>query len=133
MSDPSDKFYAPALAWLDGLRGVALRQKGSQRAEAAAMESALIFLKATTVAHQMAMVEHRDAIDGLHRRIEELDVRLNSMPAVEYAGTWSAGKTYRRGQFVTRQGSLWHAQSDTTDMPGSSENWRLAVKRGTFG
>jgi hypothetical protein len=48
---------------------------------------------------------------------------------------WKPGE-YRRGDTVTRDGSLWICDVDTTtgepDMPGQT-GWRLAAKKGRDG
>ncbi|MBV2181688.1 MAG: hypothetical protein KUL86_10715 [Castellaniella sp.] len=47
-------------------------------------------------------------------------------------GVWEQ-KQYEKGDAVTYGGSLWIAQQDTTDAPGASKAWRLAVKKGRDG
>jgi len=49
------------------------------------------------------------------------------------AGVWKEGAAYVAGDGVTLGGSFFIAQSDTTAKPGKSDDWRLAVKRGTDG
>jgi len=49
------------------------------------------------------------------------------------AGVWKEGAAYVAGDGVTLGGSFFIAQSDTTAKPGKSDEWRLAVKRGTDG
>ena len=49
------------------------------------------------------------------------------------AGVWREGTAYVAGDGVTLGGSFFIAQSDTTAKPGASDDWRLAVKRGTDG
>jgi integrin beta 3 len=49
------------------------------------------------------------------------------------AGIWKEGATYAPGDGVTLGGSFFIAQSTTTARPGKSDEWRLAVKRGTDG
>lgn len=49
------------------------------------------------------------------------------------AGVWKAGTSYSRGDGVTLGGSFFIAQADTSAKPGASDDWRLAVKRGTDG
>jgi hypothetical protein len=49
------------------------------------------------------------------------------------AGVWKEGKDYVPGDAVTLGGSLFIAQASTTAKPGKSDDWRLAVKRGTDG
>lgn len=48
-------------------------------------------------------------------------------------GVYRPGVTYRKASLVTAQGSLWMALEDTSDRPGDSKAWRLAVKRGRDG
>src|SRR5262245_51642846 len=49
------------------------------------------------------------------------------------AGVWKEGAAYVPGDAVTLGGSLFIAQAETTAKPGKSDDWRLAVKRGTDG
>ena len=49
------------------------------------------------------------------------------------AGVWKEGTTYAAGDGVTLGGSFFIAQTETTAKPGKSDDWRLAVKRGSDG
>jgi hypothetical protein len=49
------------------------------------------------------------------------------------AGVWKEGATYAAGDGVTLGGSFFIAQTTTTAKPGKSDDWRLAVKRGSDG
>jgi len=49
------------------------------------------------------------------------------------AGVWKEGTAYAAGDGVTLGGSFFIAQADTSAKPGKSDEWRLAVKRGTDG
>jgi integrin beta 3 len=49
------------------------------------------------------------------------------------AGVWKEGAIYAAGDGVTLGGSFFIAQVTTTAKPGKSDEWRLAVKRGTDG
>jgi hypothetical protein len=49
------------------------------------------------------------------------------------AGVWREGTAYVAGDGVTLGGSFFIAQADTTAKPGKSDEWRLAVKRGSDG
>lgn len=55
------------------------------------------------------------------------------LPYVRDVGVWKDGATYLEGDGVTWGGSFWTAQKDTTAKPDSSDDWRLAVKRGRDG
>ena len=48
-------------------------------------------------------------------------------------GVYKSGMEAKAGDGVTYAGSFWIAQRDTTTMPGKSDDWRLAVKRGQDG
>lgn len=66
------------------------------------------------------------------RRIAELEAR----PSTQYRGIYDDKETYRRGDFVTRSGSVWHCELDRAKgvVPGTDAlGWRLAVKRGADG
>ena len=49
------------------------------------------------------------------------------------AGVWREGTAYVAGDGVTMGGSFFIAQANTTAKPGKSDEWRLAVKRGSDG
>lgn len=49
------------------------------------------------------------------------------------AGVWKEGATYAAGDGVTLGGSFFIAQAETAAKPGKSDDWRLAVKRGSDG
>jgi hypothetical protein len=48
------------------------------------------------------------------------------------AGVW-VERSYATGDAVSHGGSLFIAQTDTSERPGKSDQWRLAVKRGNDG
>lgn len=48
------------------------------------------------------------------------------------AGTWTE-RAYAAGDTVTHGGSLFIARIATSEKPGKSDDWRLAVKRGADG
>ena len=49
------------------------------------------------------------------------------------AGVWKEGAAYVAGDAVSHGGSLFIAQAATSERPGKSDQWRLAVKRGNDG
>jgi collagen type III alpha len=55
---------------------------------------------------------------------------VTAMPV--YRGVWKEGP-YQRGDTVTRDGSQWHCETETTATPGLSPDWRLCVKHGRAG
>jgi len=56
-----------------------------------------------------------------------------TLPALIDRGVYRADADYVRGDGVTYGGSFWIAQKATQDKPGTSDSWRLAVKRGADG
>jgi hypothetical protein len=66
----------------------------------------------------------------IHAYAPARDADLEAQPAFMYCGVWTEGTDYRRGDFVTHDGSMWHAWQATRDRPGTSQAWQLAVKRG---
>lgn len=51
-----------------------------------------------------------------------------------YRGVWLHDREYSRGDLSTRDGSVWHCEAQTTtEEPGRSPAWKLAVKRGNHG
>jgi hypothetical protein len=66
-------------------------------------------------------------IEPLKERIDALEQQQKNF---RYRGTWSNGKGYEKGNFVSHAGGLWHANESTSDKPGQSNSWTLAVKSG---
>lgn len=48
-------------------------------------------------------------------------------------GIYKQGDAYSKGDVTTWDGSMWIAQKATDDKPGTSDAWRLSVKRGRDG
>lgn len=58
---------------------------------------------------------------------------IAEQPRLKYSGVYVEGRAYRPGEFVTRNGSLWHCNTvSPSTAPGGagSNDWTLAVKRG---
>src|SRR5690606_39243639 len=66
------------------------------------------------------------------RELEQRIAALESAQHLEYRGVYNRHDRYRCGEFVTKNGSLWHCNVDAPKTaPGSgSREWTLAVKRG---
>jgi collagen type III alpha len=56
-----------------------------------------------------------------------------SVPAILDAGVHRTGQSYAKGDGVTHGGNFWIAQRDNNDLPGKSDAWRLAVRKGRDG
>jgi hypothetical protein len=71
------------------------------------------------------------AYKDLRQRLRALEAR----PGMKYEGVWDDQKVYQRGDFVTKDGSLWHcAETHCGIEPGTRpDTWKLAVKRGKDG
>lgn len=55
-------------------------------------------------------------------------------PLTIYQGVHKDGCDYEAGDMVTRDGSVWHCEAEKTrSVPGKSDDWKLAVKRGNDG
>lgn len=69
------------------------------------------------------------------RRLGPLEERIRALEAqtkaMTYQGTYSGGRMYHKGNFCTHNGSIWHANKDTQDKPGASNDWTLAAKGGS--
>jgi hypothetical protein len=69
----------------------------------------------------------KEAVAPLKAKIAELE----ALPKLKYRGIWDDKTEYREGNFVTHHGSIWHCNARSTGrMPGASDDWVLAVKRG---
>jgi hypothetical protein len=56
-----------------------------------------------------------------------------SVPAILDAGVHRSGQSYVKGDGVTHGGNFWIAQRDNNELPGKSDAWRLAVRKGRDG
>lgn len=70
---------------------------------------------------------------AIYKRGDETIEQEFKFPAVIDRGVFKLGSDYEQGDGVTYGGSFWIAQKDTGDIPGNSDAWRLAVKRGRDG
>lgn len=68
----------------------------------------------------------RPRLHDLSKRVEALE----KAGGFTYEGTAKAGREYKKGMFVTHDGSLWHCNRQTISQPGHGDAWTLAVKRG---
>lgn len=59
--------------------------------------------------------------------------RAFTVPVMLDRGVYSEGKDYETGDAVSFGGSVWIAQADTQERPGTGDGWRLAVKKGRDG
>lgn len=60
-------------------------------------------------------------------------VAEKTLATVHDEGVWEVGRTYGKSDGVSVNGSFWIAREETTDRPGTSKAWRLAVKAGRDG
>jgi hypothetical protein len=79
-------------------------------------------------------VELRQALKPLQDRIARLEAALEQKSPIKYMGVHKIGAIYSEGSLVTRDGSLFHANKTTRELPGDgNQDWTLAVKRGRDG
>lgn len=78
-------------------------------------------------------------VKAMFRRLEERVAALEAkvvaveMKQLAYAETWTAGRSYSKGQYATHGGSLWIAMRDYAEGPPGTpkSGFKLAVKRGS--
>jgi hypothetical protein len=73
-----------------------------------------------------------DRLIALEAEVAGLRVESKKLVArgVIYRGVYASADEYKRGDLVTFDGSMWHANEETRERPGKSSAWTLAVKRG---
>src|SRR5690606_34862369 len=78
-----------------------------------------------------------DLVAALKVKLDAMQARLDALEGrgLEYLGTHQRAQPYRRGSAVTHDGSLFIAvrQVAEGEVPGKSDGWQLAVKRGSDG
>ena len=63
-------------------------------------------------------------------KLAELERHLTEF---KYLGVYEPGRSYNKQNSVSHRGGLWVATVDTTQQPGDSPDWCLAVRRGRDG
>jgi hypothetical protein len=116
-------------------RAVVAEREAPMRDRIAALESKSVALPATLGNVKSGTADELlDAIDGLLRRtLAPLVKRIEELERTpfSYEGPHEQGKSYRKGAFVSHNGSLWHADVDgVMHRPGDGGGWKLAVKSG---
>jgi len=71
----------------------------------------------------------KPTLDGFKERLAQLEARNDFVDR----GTWKEGLVASKNHGCTHEGSFWIAQRATMSKPGTSDDWRLAVKRGRDG
>ncbi len=72
-----------------------------------------------------------DAVNELFDSLERLERRVGEIKSLRYRDIFEGTATYREQDCVTFGGSMWIAKRETVgEIPGKSDAWRLAVKRG---
>jgi hypothetical protein len=118
-------------AIVNGTRAVVLEREAVTRDRLAALEAkaAAAPVKGGSLAEDML-----SAVDGLLRRtLAPLVKRIEELERApfEYLGPHEAEKSYRRGEFVSHAGGMWHCEvTGVSHKPGDGPGWRLAVKAG---
>ena len=87
------------------------------------------------------VIKERDAkISTLSARLAALETQvavqakqITDGATLAFRGPWKSGDTYPRGAAVQHDGHLWIALRSTSDAPGGSDGWQLAVRRGREG
>jgi hypothetical protein len=80
-----------------------------------------------------------ELLSGVHgAKLRHLEARIATIEqrrSLDYLGVWRPDQPYARGDCVTRQGSLFvcRARTEPGDVPGQSDAWQLAAKRGRDG
>jgi hypothetical protein len=72
-------------------------------------------------------------IEPLHAKIAALEARVGELQTKSggvYRGVFERGEAYDQHDQVTCKGALWVAVRPTREPPGTSADWRLAVRRG---
>jgi hypothetical protein len=72
-------------------------------------------------------VEVREVEARFAAKLEEVTKEL------VFKGQWNENAQYRRGNFVSMGGQVYHCNADTTSRPGTDITWTLACKSGRDG
>ena len=102
---------------------------GTESAESAGWAVVVNGLSALTVSYdgERLFTVRSVLTDGLHEQ-------SFTTPVVLDRGVWDEQRAYDCGDAVTCEGAVWIAQAPSSKMrPGTTDAWRLAVKRGRDG
>ena len=70
---------------------------------------------------------------ALRQRVKQLEQQTQQSKGLTYRGVWSPIEQYDVGDFITHDGSMWHANGPTRSKPGTDNSFTLAVKHGRNG
>jgi hypothetical protein len=103
--------------------------------------ASILMLLGTNLSHVNSILQQNRA--PMKRLLEENEALKAQIKALEARpigvidrGVWQAGDTYKAHEGASHAGSFWICQRMHTadpDQPGTSGQWRLAVKRGRDG
>jgi hypothetical protein len=99
---------------------------------------------------RMTILQNEDAfveamglvVAAIHRetdtKIAALDAKIarleTALSAFAFKGAWVEGQRYKRGNFCSPGGAVYHCQVDTLTRPGTDDKvWTLAVPRARDG
>lgn len=78
--------------------------------------------------------EVKQGLEPVQQELSRLTLKLENAELrareLRYAGVWSEKGRYRKGNFCSHSGSLWHCNfDDVATVPGHDhDGWTLAVK-----
>jgi hypothetical protein len=76
-------------------------------------------------------------IEALEQKNAALEKQIAELQMAKWVGVWNESTEYKAGNFVTWDGSIWHADIDSRGVrPGPTTGgkiWTLAGKRGRDG
>lgn len=89
-----------------------------------------LFLKGIDDRYAPAFEEIAGSLGALIERVGRIERELDDF---DWKGVWDEGAHYVKRNSVSFGGSLWLCRKNTTSKPGSSDDWKLIVKRGRDG
>ena len=121
-ADPVDMDAVASMLEVAVSRAVDALPKPKDGADGLSMKDVSIDLK-----EDGRTIVFRFLVEGVEKSFEIV------CPWQIYREVFKAGTRYQRGDSVTYGGSQWFARKDTTQTPGTGDDWVLAVKRGRDG
>jgi|GEM_PF-2980468 len=119
-------------------------QRGLLLAKFASLAIHALISRLVDVERRLASIEHVkisksldaeafDSMTEIAERLQRLEADMADVQSTgfRYRGYWQEGKSAKRGDAYTHNGSIWWALRDTRETPDRDSNdWHVAVRKG---
>lgn len=122
-----DTEIALAKSRIEGAQAMIADTTDQHGADIAALRRNVESIQSKSADAETLLLNLTQQAPDIEKRLQHVEGKAKHM--VAYGGVWQPGE-FQKGSCVTLGGSLWICKETTTEKPGTSEHWQLAVKKG---